>query len=114
MFSGPAWLGRQVLADKKTIAVSGTHGKTTTTSLFAWVLTYLNEDPGFLIGGIANNLGASARYGKGDWFVIEADEYDTCFADKRVFSLSGSLLIINNLIDHADIYRFRRNQKQFR
>ena len=106
--SGPEWLSKSVLRDKKTIAISGTHGKTTTTSLFAWVLEVAKMSPGFLVGGIANNFATSARLGEGKWFVIEADEYDTCFSDKRpkFFHYPAELLVINNLeFDHADIYR---------
>ena len=106
--SGPEWLSKSVLLEKKTIAISGTHGKTTTTSLFAWVLEVAKMSPGFLVGGIANNFNTSARLGNGKWFVIEADEYDTCFSDKRpkFFHYPAELLVINNLeFDHADIYR---------
>ena len=107
-YSGPAWLSQAVLSEKKTIAISGTHGKTTTTSLFAWVLEVAKYAPGFLVGGIPNNFNTSARLGTGNWFVIEADEYDTSFADKRpkFFHYPAELLVINNLeFDHADIYR---------
>lgn len=106
--SGPEWLSQAVLSEKKTIAISGTHGKTTTTSLFAWVLEVAKQSPGFLAGGIPNNFNTSARLGNGQFFVIEADEYDTCFSDKRpkFFHYPADLLVINNLeFDHADIYR---------
>jgi UDP-N-acetylmuramate: L-alanyl-gamma-D-glutamyl-meso-diaminopimelate ligase len=116
--SGPAWLAQSVLKSCKTIAVSGTHGKTTTTSLFAWVLEVSKKAPGFLVGGIPNNFNTSARLGGGQWFVVEADEYDTSFADKRpkFFHYPADLLIINNLeFDHADIYRDLEDiVKQFR
>ena len=106
--SGPEWLSKAVLANRKTIAISGTHGKTTTSSLFAWVLEVAKQAPGFLVGGIPNNFNTSARKGDGQHFVIEADEYDTCFSDKRpkFFHYPAELLVINNLeFDHADIYR---------
>lgn len=117
-YSGPSWLSKSVLSEKKTIAISGTHGKTTTTSLFAWVLEVAKWSPGFLVGGIPNNFNTSARLGTGNWFVIEADEYDTSFADKRpkFFHYPAELLVINNLeFDHADIYRDLEDiAKQFR
>jgi UDP-N-acetylmuramate: L-alanyl-gamma-D-glutamyl-meso-diaminopimelate ligase len=106
--SGPAWLAKAVLSQRKTVAISGTHGKTTTSALFAWVLEVAQQSPGFLVGGIPNNFNTSARAGSGPFFVIEADEYDTCFSDKRpkFFHYPADLLVINNLeFDHADIYR---------
>ena len=81
--SGPEWLAQNVLRARRVIAVSGTHGKTTTTSMLAYILDYAGLDPGFLIGGVPQDFGVSARLGSGDWFVIEADEYDTAFFDKR-------------------------------
>ena len=87
--------------------MAGTHGKTTTTSMLAWILEAAGRDPGFLIGGIAEDFGVSARLGTGEDFVIEADEYDTAFFDKRAKFLlyRPRVAIINNLeYDHADIY----------
>ncbi|MGB1141992.1 MAG: Mur ligase domain-containing protein, partial [Halioglobus sp.] len=81
--SGPQWLAEHVLADKWVLAVSGTHGKTTTSSLLAWLLEDAGMSPGFLIGGVPGNFGVSARIGGSDFFVVEADEYDTAFFDKR-------------------------------
>jgi len=75
--SGPEWLAREVLKDRWVLAVAGTHGKTTTASLLAWILEHAGLDPGFLIGGVPANFGLSARLGSGPYFVIEADEYDT-------------------------------------
>lgn len=105
--SGPEWLSREVLGDRWVLAVSGTHGKTTTTSLLAWILEYAGLDPGFLIGGVADNFGTSARLGSTPFFVIEADEYDTAFFDKRAkfVHYRPRTLVLNNLeFDHADIY----------
>lgn len=106
--SGPEWLYHEVLSkQKKVLAVSGTHGKTTTSSLLAWVLEYTGQKSGFLIGGIPQNFGVSARLGDGGYFVIEADEYDTAFFDKRskFVHYHPDILIINNLeYDHADIF----------
>jgi len=105
--SGPQWLFDNVLKDKWVLAVSGTHGKTTTTSMLAWILDYAGFDPGFLIGGVAGNFTQSARLGSSDFFVIEADEYDTAFFDKRAkfVHYHPRTLIIGNLeFDHADIY----------
>lgn len=104
--SGPRWLGENYLARRKVLAVAGTHGKTTTASLAAWILEHAGLDPGFLIGGIPSNFDISARAG-GDWFVVEADEYDTAFFDKRAkfVHYRPSIAILNNLeFDHADIY----------
>lgn len=115
--SGPRWLYEAILKDRHVVAVSGTHGKTTTTSIVAWVLEYLDQDPGFLVGGVPNNFGVSARCGKGETFVIEADEYDTAFFDKRskMVHYHPRTMIINNLeFDHADIFDTLKDiQKQF-
>ncbi|MEM1262280.1 MAG: UDP-N-acetylmuramate:L-alanyl-gamma-D-glutamyl-meso-diaminopimelate ligase [Pseudomonadota bacterium] len=105
--SGPAWMADHVLADRRVIACAGTHGKTTTSSLVASVLRTLGRDPGFLIGGVAPELGVSAAYGTDDVFVIEADEYDTAFFDKRAkfVHYHPEVAILANLeYDHADIY----------
>jgi UDP-N-acetylmuramate: L-alanyl-gamma-D-glutamyl-meso-diaminopimelate ligase len=105
--SGPEWLAREVLRDRWVLAVSGTHGKTTTSSLLAWILEYAGLKPGFLIGGVPANFGLSARLGTEPFFVIEADEYDTAFFDKRAkfVHYKARTVILNNLeFDHADIY----------
>ena len=105
--SGPQWLAEHVLQDKWVLAVSGTHGKTTTSSLLAWILEYAGMAPGFLIGGVPANFGLSARSGDSDFFVVEADEYDTAFFDKRskFVHYRPRTLAINNLeFDHADIF----------
>lgn len=105
--SGPEWLARHILPNKTVLAVSGTHGKTTTSSLVAWLLECAGYAPGFLIGGIPENFGVSARLGGGQYFVIEADEYDSAFFDKRskFIHYHPDYLIINNLeFDHADIF----------
>jgi UDP-N-acetylmuramate: L-alanyl-gamma-D-glutamyl-meso-diaminopimelate ligase len=105
--SGPEWLAREVLKDRWVIAVAGTHGKTTTTSLTAWILEYAGLTPGFLIGGVPANFNSSARLGAAPFFVIEADEYDTAFFDKRAkfVHYRPRTLVLNNLeFDHADIY----------
>ncbi|HEY0767403.1 MAG TPA: UDP-N-acetylmuramate:L-alanyl-gamma-D-glutamyl-meso-diaminopimelate ligase [Steroidobacteraceae bacterium] len=105
--SGPEWLAREVLKGRWVLAVAGTHGKTTTASLLAWILEHAGGNPGFLIGGVPTNFGVSARPGAGPWFVIEADEYDTAFFDKRAkfVHYHPRTLILNNLeYDHADIY----------
>src|SRR4030095_9028070 len=81
--SGPQWMSGTVLREKGVLAVAGTHGKTTTTALLAWILERAGLDPGFLIGGVATDFGVSARLTDGPFFVIEADEYDTAFSDKR-------------------------------
>jgi UDP-N-acetylmuramate: L-alanyl-gamma-D-glutamyl-meso-diaminopimelate ligase len=104
--SGPQWLAENVLCDKWVLAVAGTHGKTTTTSMLAWILEYAGMRPGFLIGGIPQNFGLSARLGGSSFFVIEADEYDTSFFDKRskFIHFRPRTAILNNLeFDHADI-----------
>ena len=105
--SGPEWLSNNILQNKQVIAVSGTHGKTSTTSMLAWVLECAGKLPGFLIGGVAENFGLSARLGASDYFVVEADEYDTAFFDKRskFIHYHPRILIINNIeYDHADIF----------
>lgn len=106
-YSGPEWLAKHVLKDRCVLAVSGTHGKTTTTSLLAWILEYADHHPGFLIGGVPPNFGISARLGHSPYFVIEADEYDSAFFDKRskFIHYRPKVLILNNLeFDHADIF----------
>lgn len=105
--SGPEWLAREVLRDRWVLAVAGTHGKTSTTSMLAWILEFAGLSPGFLIGGVPQDFGISARLGERPFFVIEADEYDTAFFDKRAKFLHyrPRTLILNNLeYDHADIY----------
>ena len=105
--SGPQWLAEQVLRDKHVIAVAGTHGKTTTTAMLTWILEHAGLEPGFLIGGVPSNFDATARLGNGPFFVIEADEYDTAFFDKRAkfVHYHPRTAILNNLeYDHADIY----------
>ncbi len=105
--SGPQWLAENFLKGREVAAVAGTHGKTTTSSMLAWILQDAGRDPGFLIGGIPANFGASARAGAGAAFVIEADEYDTAFFDKRakfVHYRPRHLLLTNLEYDHADIY----------
>lgn len=105
--SGPQWLAEHILFQKQVIAVAGTHGKTTTTSMLAFILQQAGLQPGFLIGGVAPNFGTNASLGKGDWFVIEADEYDSAFFDKRpkFMHYRPRIAILNNLeFDHADIY----------
>ena len=105
--SGAQWLAENVLHNKWVLAVSGTHGKTTTSSLLAWILEKNDYTPGFLIGGVPENFDVSARLGESHFFVIEADEYDTAFSDKRskFVHYRPNTLIINNLeFDHADIF----------
>ncbi len=105
--SGPAWLYDEVLRHRHVIAVAGTHGKTTVTSIIAWMLEHGGLEPGFLVGGVVENFGVSARLGKGRLFVVEADEYDTAFFDKRskFVHYAPRTLIVNNLeFDHADIF----------
>ncbi|MDR3418227.1 MAG: UDP-N-acetylmuramate:L-alanyl-gamma-D-glutamyl-meso-diaminopimelate ligase [Nevskia sp.] len=105
--SGPEWLAAHVLQGRHVLAVAGTHGKTTTTSLLAWLLQHAGLEPGFLVGGVPLNFGVSARLGRGRHFVIEADEYDTAFFDKRSKFLHyrPRTAILNNLeYDHADIF----------
>jgi UDP-N-acetylmuramate: L-alanyl-gamma-D-glutamyl-meso-diaminopimelate ligase len=105
--SGPEWLAANVLHGRHVLAVAGTHGKTTTSSMLAWILEYAGLDPGFLIGGVPRNFGVSARLGGGPYFVVEADEYDTAFFDKRAkfVHYRPRTLVVNNVeYDHADIY----------
>lgn len=105
--SGPQWLAEHALQDRWVLAVAGTHGKTTTTSMLSWILEYNGFKPGFLIGGIPLNFGLSARLGESDFFVIEADEYDCAFFDKRskFVHYRPRTAILNNLeFDHADIF----------
>ncbi|MGN6234540.1 UDP-N-acetylmuramate:L-alanyl-gamma-D-glutamyl-meso-diaminopimelate ligase [Dyella sp.] len=105
--SGPQWLGETLLPGREVLAVAGTHGKTTTTSLLAHLLESAGLAPGFLVGGVPGNFGVSARLGEGKPFVIEADEYDTAFFDKRskFVHYRPRIAILNNLeYDHADIF----------
>jgi UDP-N-acetylmuramate: L-alanyl-gamma-D-glutamyl-meso-diaminopimelate ligase len=105
--SGPEWLSREVLRGRWVLAVAGTHGKTTTSSLLAWILQHAGLEPGFLIGGVPANFNVSARLGAAPFFVIEADEYDTAFFDKRAkfVHYRPRTAVLNNLeYDHADIY----------
>jgi len=111
MISGPQWIGEHILKDKWVLSVAGTHGKTTTSAMVAWILEHAGYAPGFLIGGIPQNFGISARLtGPGansEFFVIEADEYDTAFFDKRskFVHYHSKTAILNNLeYDHADIF----------
>ncbi|MCU9951256.1 UDP-N-acetylmuramate:L-alanyl-gamma-D-glutamyl-meso-diaminopimelate ligase [Pseudomonas sp. PDM13] len=105
--SGPQWLADHVLQGRWVMAVAGTHGKTTTTSMLAWVLEHAGMSPGFLIGGVPQNFGISARLGGTPFFVVEADEYDSAFFDKRskFVHYRPRTAILNNLeFDHADIF----------
>ncbi|MFZ9298002.1 MAG: UDP-N-acetylmuramate:L-alanyl-gamma-D-glutamyl-meso-diaminopimelate ligase [Hylemonella sp.] len=105
--SGPQWLAEHVLQGRHVLAVAGTHGKTTTTSMLAWILEAAGLQPGFLVGGVPMNFGVSARLGVGQAFVIEADEYDTAFFDKRskFVHYRPRTAVLNNLeFDHADIF----------
>ena len=105
--SGPQWLAEHVLAGRHVLAVAGTHGKTTTTSMLAWILEQAGLEPGFLVGGVPLNFGVSARLGRGRCFVIEADEYDTALFDKRskFVHYRPRTAVLNNLeYDHADIF----------
>jgi UDP-N-acetylmuramate: L-alanyl-gamma-D-glutamyl-meso-diaminopimelate ligase len=105
--SGPQWLRDQVLPGKWVLAVAGTHGKTTTSAMLAWILDYAGMAPGFLIGGVTRNFPTSARLGETPFFVVEADEYDSAFFDKRskFVHYQPRTLILNNLeYDHADIF----------
>ena len=115
--SGPQWLHDNLLKDRWVLAVSGTHGKTTTTGMLAWILEKNGSDAGFLIGGVAGNFGISARAGSSKFFVIEADEYDSAFFDKRskFVHYTPKTLIINNIeFDHADIFDdLKAIQRQF-
>ncbi|KMK52111.1 UDP-N-acetylmuramate:L-alanyl-gamma-D-glutamyl-meso-diaminopimelate ligase [[Actinobacillus] muris] len=115
--SGPQWLHDHLLKDRWVLAVSGTHGKTTTTGMLAWIFEQNGIDAGFLIGGVAGNFGISARAGSAPFFVIEADEYDSAFFDKRskFIHYAPKTLIINNIdFDHADIFDdLKAIQRQF-
>ena len=105
--SGPQWLAEHVLQGRWVLAVAGTHGKTTTSSMLAWILDYAGMQPGFLIGGVPQNFGVSARLGATDFFVVEADEYDSAFFDKRskFVHYRSRTTVLNNLeFDHADIF----------
>jgi UDP-N-acetylmuramate: L-alanyl-gamma-D-glutamyl-meso-diaminopimelate ligase len=105
--SGPQWLAEHVLPGRWVLAVAGTHGKTTTASMLAWILEYAGLAPGFLIGGAPLDFGVSARLGSGPFFVVEADEYDTAFFDKRskFVHYRPRTLVLNNLeLDHVDIF----------
>lgn len=115
--SGPEWLREQVLRRRTVIAIAGTHGKTTTSSILAWLLECDRQSPGYLIGGKPGNFAHSAKLGSGEYFVIEADEYDTAFFDKRAkfVHYRPHIAVLNNLeFDHADIYdNIGQIQKQF-
>ncbi len=115
--SGPQWLAENLLLDRHVLAVAGTHGKTSTAGMLAWILEAAGLEPGFLIGGVPQDFGVSARLGKGRWFVVEADEYDTAFFDKRskFIHYRPRTLILNNLeMDHADIFdNLAMIQRQF-
>ncbi len=115
--SGPQWLAEQILIGKWVLAVAGTHGKTTTSAMLAWILEDAGRDPGFLIGGLAVDLKVSARSSASDIFVIEADEYDTAFFDNRskFVHYRPRTAILNNLeFDHADIFGdLASNERQF-
>jgi UDP-N-acetylmuramate: L-alanyl-gamma-D-glutamyl-meso-diaminopimelate ligase len=105
--SGPEWLRENLLCDRWVLAVAGTHGKTTASSMLAWVLEDAGLDPGYLIGGVPVDFGVSARLGTSPFFVVEADEYDTAFFDKRskFVHYRPRTLVLNNLeLDHADIF----------
>ena len=105
--SGPQWLGEHILRNRWVLAVAGTHGKTTTSSMLAWILDYAGMAPGYLIGGVPKNFSTSARLGETSYFVIEADEYDSALFDKRskFMHYHPRTLIINNLeFDHADVF----------
>src|SRR5690242_6454340 len=105
--SGPQWLADNILRGRWVLAVAGTHGKTTTTSLLAWILEDAGLNPSFLVGGVPQNFGVSARLTESPFFVIEADEYDTAFCDKRskFVHYRPRTAILNNLeFDHADIF----------
>lgn len=105
--SGPQWLSDHVLKDRWVLAVAGTHGKTTTTSMLTWILESAGLEPGYLVGGVPKNFSTSARLGKAPFFVIEADEYDSAFFDKRskFIHYRAKTAILGNLeFDHADIF----------
>ncbi len=115
--SAPQWLYENVLAKRWVLAVAGTHGKTTTSSMLAWILDYAGLNPGYLIGGMTKNFNLSARLGEDPFFVIEADEYDTALFDKRskFVHYHPRTLVLNNLeFDHADIFSSLSDiQRQF-
>lgn len=115
--SGPQWLAQSVLHDKWVLGVAGTHGKTTTSAMLAWILEYAGMKPGYLIGGVTNNFPNSASLGESSFFVVEADEYDSAFFDKRskFVHYCPRTAILNNLeFDHADIFDdLEAIQKQF-
>lgn len=115
--SGPQWLAEHVLHGTHVLAVAGTHGKTTTSSMLTWILSEAGFNPGFLIGGVPDNFGVSARAGGGQYFVVEADEYDSAFFDKRskFVHYRPRTLVLNNLeFDHADIFNSLADiQRQF-
>ncbi|MBN2646949.1 MAG: UDP-N-acetylmuramate:L-alanyl-gamma-D-glutamyl-meso-diaminopimelate ligase [Thiotrichales bacterium] len=115
--SGPQWLAENILKDRWVIAVAGTHGKTSTSSMVAWILEEAGLNPGFLIGGVPENFGVSARLGSAPFFVVEADEYDTAFFDKRskFVHYHPRTCVLNNLeFDHADIFSSLADiQRQF-
>lgn len=115
--SGPQWLQEGLLFDRWVLAVAGTHGKTTTSSMLAWILEHNGYQPGFLVGGVLGNFGISARLGNSPFFVVEADEYDSAFFDKRskFVHYRPRSVILNNLeFDHADIFDdLAAIQKQF-
>lgn len=115
--SGPQWLAEHILKDRWVVAIAGTHGKTTTSAMVAWLLEYAGLNPGFLIGGVPDNFGVSARLGDSPFFVVEADEYDTAFFDKRskFVHYRPRTCVLNNLeFDHADIFEdLAAIQKQF-
>jgi UDP-N-acetylmuramate: L-alanyl-gamma-D-glutamyl-meso-diaminopimelate ligase len=105
--SGPQWLAEHVLAGRHVLAVAGTHGKTTTTAMLAWILEHAGRAPGFLMGGVPTDFQASARPGASELFVVEADEYDTAFFDKRskfVHYRARTAILTNLEFDHADIF----------
>ena len=115
--SGPQWLAQYVLRDKWVLGVAGTHGKTSTSAMLAWILEYAGLRPGFLIGGVTNNFPVSARLGETPFFVVEADEYDSAFCDKRskFVHYAPRTTILNNLeFDHVDIFEdLAAIQRQF-
>lgn len=107
-YSGPEWLYNNILKDKKVIAIAGTHGKTTTTTMMIQILEKAGLNPSFLVGGISADLGVSSRYTDSEYFIIEADEYDTAFFDKRskLIHYLPDIFVINNIeFDHADIFK---------
>lgn len=106
--SGPEFLAKHILLNQHALVVTGTHGKTTTSSILTWILHYAGLNPGYLIGGVPNNFGVSAAIGGGKYFVVEGDEYDCAFFDKRskFVHYRAKTLILNNLeFDHADIFK---------